>query len=344
MQYGLYLDFDNLVGGFEANLYIKGKVYTPFQRKFIPLLLKKFLQSLQINDKYPRFKKAFGEYHNLPFKELLNSVKKNYFVFLNDIGITPLNPFVVSSSKKNKNAADICLTLEVVNDLILKNIPLDAIVIFSGDIDFYPLISWVLAHTNKKIFLISFTDRLNKKYYNIFSHLIGLEYLIPAEFYLVTALDKSFHEILDNKDSYHDIVNLFNTSEANWLDNVIIKFNKFSIPYNKELNKIFEENLNKLKLSYEQFKNSFLKESSTNYENSLKEGLLNILNKYLKEEKKPFVSSGLIIKNLQTIADEKQLNSFFKKIIEENFLKEAGYEISEIKFDKDRVFFKITLK
>ena len=228
MRYGIYIDFDNLIGGFKANLHVKREEeLIPFQRRFIPVLLKKFLQALGLpnSNQPPRFKKVFAEYHNLPFKNLL---RPQPFVFLNNIGITPINPFVIGSGgkNKNKNASDISLTLEVVNDVILKNIPIDAIVLFSGDIDFYPLISWIREHTEKNVYLISFSDRLKKNYIDIFRHLIGWEYIIPAERFLISSIKASLNPVVLKSELGTEVFNslLEDMDQGkDWLQEVITK-------------------------------------------------------------------------------------------------------------------------
>ena len=191
MKYGVYIDFDNIIGGFKASLGIEDNNIHSFQKILFPVVLKKFLQNIRIvklENGNILFKKAFAEFHNLPIKKDLLRTEPQ--IFLNNIGIKPINPFVVRSGSKGKkkNAADISLTLEVINDLILKKNPLDAVVLCSGDIDFYPLISWIKEHTGKSIYLISFADDINGIYFDIFAHLENLENILYAEYFLFEAL------------------------------------------------------------------------------------------------------------------------------------------------------------
>lgn len=66
--------------------------------------------------------------------------------------LSKIPSFVSSGKRKNKNTSDIALTLEVVNDLIIKTISVVPVVISYGDINFYPLIAWIREHTDKGIF------------------------------------------------------------------------------------------------------------------------------------------------------------------------------------------------
>ncbi len=111
-----------------------------------------------------KYIKAFAEYENLPHKDRFNP---NIPSFLYNLGVKPVNPFVAysrNSGKENKNASDIALSLEVVSDILIKKNPIDLIIIASGDIDLYPLVSWIREYTDKEIFIASFENRLNNIY------------------------------------------------------------------------------------------------------------------------------------------------------------------------------------
>ena len=168
-RFCLYLDFDNIYGGCLDYLGIRtDESISPLQFEVFSRSLECFLRRLSLS--FPgecAVIKAFAEYENLPHIKVFNP---GIQIFLHNIGIKPINPFVSSGKKKkkNKNASDIALTLEVVNDLIVKRIPTDSVVICSGDIDFYPLISWIREHTDKNVYIMSFSKRTNKLYTKVF--------------------------------------------------------------------------------------------------------------------------------------------------------------------------------
>lgn len=168
-RYCIYLDFDNIYGGCLDYLGIKAtEPISPLQRAVFSRVLECFLSkipSLLLHYRECVFMKAFAEYENLPNSKVF---RPGIQIFLHNIGIRPISPFVSSGKRKNKNASDIALTLEVVNDLIIKGIPVNSVVICSGDIDFYPLIAWIREHTNKDIYIMSFSKRTSQVYGRVF--------------------------------------------------------------------------------------------------------------------------------------------------------------------------------
>jgi hypothetical protein len=165
-NYAVYLDFDNIYSGLLdfLNIRVKNEIPTKLQTLILKEVLKCLIYSLSIysNDK-AKYIKAFAEYENLPHKSIF---KPNIQAFLYNLGVKPVNPFVAYSnnSGKGKNASDIALSLEVVSDILIKENPINTLIIASGDIDLYPLISWIREYTNKKIFIASFKNRLNPIY------------------------------------------------------------------------------------------------------------------------------------------------------------------------------------
>jgi len=186
LNYAIYLDFDNIYNGLLDTLNIKAKPRskdekpTDFQIYILREVLKCLISSLSIVfPERAKYIKAFAEYENLPHKNRFNP---NIPLFLYNLGVKPVNPFVAyskSSRKKNKNASDIALSLEVVSDILIKKNPIDLIIIASGDIDLYPLVSWIREYTDKEIFIASFKNRLN----NIYKQVLDFSLVREISFY-----------------------------------------------------------------------------------------------------------------------------------------------------------------
>lgn len=174
---GLYIDFDNLYGAFLAHSATesrKDSKLTNLQKRLLPVLLEQFLKNVKTSIEYTfdlLYSKAFADYDKLPHKNFLNI---NVPVLLHNIGIKPYNPFISTGKHKNKNAADISLTLTVVEDLIIKRLDVKSVILFTGDIDFYPLISWLRENSGKRIYIMSFEDRLNSNYRKLMGEYIIL--------------------------------------------------------------------------------------------------------------------------------------------------------------------------
>ena len=114
-----------------------------------------------------RYIKAFADFSALPkqnevFSTTLGSL--GIIQFLHNIGIEPFSPFVRSASKRVKDASDRALILEIVEDIFFQKRSLDAIIIISGDADYYPLISFLKEHSNIQIYVCSFKDRISTLY------------------------------------------------------------------------------------------------------------------------------------------------------------------------------------
>jgi len=340
MNLGVYIDFDNLIGGFKANLGINEKDgLKDFQKILIPILLRIFLQKIGIPEKIPPegrkqilFKKIFAEYHNIPLKNLL---KPEPFVFLNNIGLKPINPYIISSRAKNKNASDISLTLEVVNDLIIKKNPIDGVVIFSGDIDFYPLISWIREHTAKEVYIISFSERLNRLYFEIFKHLIDYKHIIFAEIFIITSMLDLIHndvKKLNLKDKEIEILINQRENVKDWIhqtieklaskDLEIAKFKKASLL--KEFEKKLESFIDSIDKAMHSKK---IKDIEENDCFKFKLNLINGLKNWLKKKEK--ASTGLIIKNWfpkwGLSLSESEANECLKQLIESGELEKEGF-------------------
>jgi hypothetical protein len=179
LKTAIYVDFDNIYGGILDKLGIPAspnasRRITTFQIELLKEVVVRFFRKLKeslafvgedgINTSLhnPLCIKVFAEYENLPLSQRFFP---SMTVFLHNAGVVPINPFVAYSKKKeNRNAADVALVLTAIEDLLVKRIPAETVVICTCDIDLYPLILWLKEHTGKEILLASFSDRTNKLY------------------------------------------------------------------------------------------------------------------------------------------------------------------------------------
>jgi len=179
LKTAVYVDFDNIYGGILDKLGIPAnpnasKHVTSFQQAFLKEVLSRFFRKvkeiLALKEGYdiyfqshnPLCIKVFAEYENLP---LSKKFSPSMTAFLHNAGVIPINPFVAYSKKKeNRNAADIALVLTAIEDLLIKKIPAETVVVCTCDIDLYPLILWLKEHTGKEILLAGFSGRTNRLY------------------------------------------------------------------------------------------------------------------------------------------------------------------------------------
>jgi hypothetical protein len=181
----IYVDFDNIYGAVLDRLGISAdpKKVTVFQLELLKEVLKNFFRELKkslylvqsplssfsyIEEEIEREKhyclcvKVFAEYEMLPLSNLFSP---SIQIFLHNTGVTPLNPFIAfSKSRENRNAADLALALSVIEDVVVKRIPAEAIIVCTCDIDLYPLLVWLREHTGKEVYLGGFSKRTNSIY------------------------------------------------------------------------------------------------------------------------------------------------------------------------------------
>jgi hypothetical protein len=179
LKTAIYVDFDNIYGGILDKLGIPAspnasRQVTAFQVAFLKEVLVRFFRKLKeslafvgeysvnTSSHNPLCIKVFAEYENLPLSQRFSP---SMTAFLHNAGVVPINPFVAYSKKKeNRNAADVALVLTAIEDLLVKRIPAETVVICTCDIDLYPLILWLKEHTGKEILLAGFSDRTNRLY------------------------------------------------------------------------------------------------------------------------------------------------------------------------------------
>ena len=175
---GVYLDFDNLWGGLLRELGIdpkerKQKNYglLPVEVEIVKELLMKFLPyflyfgleekfTVRNTESHVRYIKAFAVFSQLPFANQIGDIQN----LLHNVGIEPFPSFIAQNTK---DASDRALILEVVEDVFFNQLPVDIVVIGSGDIDFYPLVSFFYEHSNKSLYILSFENSLSSLYREI---------------------------------------------------------------------------------------------------------------------------------------------------------------------------------
>lgn len=177
---GIYLDWDNIWGGILDFLSIK---YDPTNPPPLTIsqkqLIEKFVAELPIivaelpiklHENLPdiRFIKAFADFDRLPYA---NSFSPSITEMLYNAEIEPHPSFVKAGRVKLKDASDRTLILEVIEDIFFTDKTIDCVVIGSGDVDFYPLVTFIREHSNKKVSLLSFSKGLSH-FYNKISYLV----------------------------------------------------------------------------------------------------------------------------------------------------------------------------
>lgn len=197
-QLGLYIDLDNIYGACLDHFGIKvgNSKFLEYERCIIEqflyslyLIRSLMVDSLDRNDINIRFVKAFAEFENLPFSKTINIQQ-----ILSSVGIKLITPFYVKAGKrKNKNASDIQLALEVATDLSIKRLDLDGIAIFSGDIDMYPVASWIKEHFGRDVYIVSYSKRINSIYQNLgnFVKVLYIDELFRHTYYKCRHLESS---------------------------------------------------------------------------------------------------------------------------------------------------------
>lgn len=180
---GIYLDFDNIWGGILRKLEIDAKDRQEHSISLHPIEVKVFkdiLSSLgkflywglklkfsSYSDEYGsdvyakvRYIKAFAVFSKLPFANKIGDVQ----TILHNSGIEPISSFI---AKEVKDASDRVLILEVIEDIFFNKLPIDTVIIGSGDIDFYPFVSFFYEHSDKELYLLSFKEEVSSLYKQI---------------------------------------------------------------------------------------------------------------------------------------------------------------------------------
>ncbi len=246
--------------------------------------------------------KVFAEYENLPHAQRFSPGLPTQ---LHQVGATPFTPFIPHKKKKKaRNSADLALALSAIEDLTIKKIPADRVVIATCDIDLYPLIVWLKEHTGLPIILATFRERVNSIYLSTLRN----NEILYFDFQIEKAIKNSIHYLLNDK--LETVKQIIKSEDLNYLK----RFHDSKNPYDSILYKWeLDEFLEKLGTNSPQSQNI-----EANYE-KFKTKLLKALLSWIDRDRE--VKTGLIIGswlprwNLNISTEE--ANEYLKRFIEE---------------------------
>jgi len=162
----IYIDFENLWYSILVieESFINPKEITKEIEQNLINKLKEILNKLInfLNKTYfteIRFIKAYADFANLFLADKLKIIN-----ILRSMGIETITSYVRGS----KDMSDRALIIGVIEDLLHENENLSKVFILTGDIDFYPLFEFMSKNYTKDFFVVSFENRLNSKYREIF--------------------------------------------------------------------------------------------------------------------------------------------------------------------------------
>ena len=207
---GIYIDFENLwysilvieesfINPKEINEQIEQNLINKLKEIINELI--NFLNKTYFTE--IRFIKAYADFANLFLADKLKIIN-----VLRSMGIETVTSYVRGS----KDMSDRALIIGVIEDLLHENENLSKVFILTGDIDFYPLYEFISKNYTKDFFIISFENRLNSKYKEIF-------FLKDK----IIDLDNILNDVLNNKKSreleeYKKKLAIKNHMERNKLD------------------------------------------------------------------------------------------------------------------------------
>jgi len=245
--------------------------------------------------------KVFAEYENLPHAQRFSPSLPTQ---LHQVGATPFTPFIpYKKKKKARNSADLALALSAIEDLTIKKIPADGVVIATCDIDLYPLIIWLKEHTGLPIILATFEKRVN----SIYRSILRENEIFPLDLKIKRAVRISIQNFAVN----NKLKSVIRSEDFPYLRRVLHSLFPAEELESGELGKILEklENI---------FSSSQNIEEGENYE-VFKTKLLKALLSWIKRDRE--VKTGLIIEswlprwNLNLSVEE--ANEYLKRFIEE---------------------------
>ncbi len=161
----VFIDFDNIYSGvidIIPDLFKKeendkeklDKIYY-WLDKIIDAIIKHYK-----NEKiYIRGIVAYANFNSLPYSNKLNIID-----YLHKNGIKTVFPYI----RNNKDMSDRALIIGVIEEIFFNPVYIDYIILLTGDIDYLPLLDFINSKTDKFIELISFENRFNSAYKNIY--------------------------------------------------------------------------------------------------------------------------------------------------------------------------------
>ncbi len=172
---GMYIDFDNYYAGLldmiENVYYLNDeKVYKEIEKeldKNIHDLLNKIENPFKDNNKNEQknnivYAKAFSDFNRLPYNESINIID-----ILHKNGIKTFYPYV----RKNKDMSDRALIINVIEDIFFKQKEsnnIDTLILLTGDIDYLPLLDFLIEYSKINFYLLTFKNRYSLAYKDIF--------------------------------------------------------------------------------------------------------------------------------------------------------------------------------
>lgn len=166
---GIYLDFDNIWGGILDFLSIKydpqsPTPLTPAQKNQVEQFISELPSNLNSILPDIRFMKAFADFDRLPYAA---SFSPSITSILYNSEIEPHPSFVKAGKVKLKDASDRTLMLEIIEDVFFTKKGIDCVVIGSGDVDFYPIMTFLREHSDKKVSVLAFRHGFSSFYSKI---------------------------------------------------------------------------------------------------------------------------------------------------------------------------------
>jgi len=181
----IYIDFENF---WYSVLLIEDSFVNPKELKSnngikenlkqqLKKLITEIIKYIEQNHKTEvRFIKAFADFNNLPIANELKIIDE-----IREMGIETITPYVSGY----KDMSDRALIVSVMEDLLHENENLEKIFIITGDIDYYPLFEFISKNYKNEFYIVSFRNRLSRKYESVFfmkNRIIQLDSLIREDF------------------------------------------------------------------------------------------------------------------------------------------------------------------
>jgi len=182
---GIYIDFGIAYERIlkKLNISFDPDQVTDFQLEFLKRIIERFFGKLcrvlmfSENDRTllhtPVCLKAITTYEKLPLSEKFHP---NFKVFLYSIGVTPVNSYSPLLGSGEGSSSVFILT--VIEDLLVKKIPVDSVVISTSNTELLPLITWLREHTGKEIVHASFPCEKKNLFNNPASKFIDLNWYL----------------------------------------------------------------------------------------------------------------------------------------------------------------------
>ena len=187
---GIYIDFDNIWASIldnvptllKRNIEEDKKVQIDIEKEFIQTI-DKIVQFSSTKNLNIKFIKAFSDFDKLLFSKYINVID-----ILHSKGIQTNMPYV----RNNKDMSDRALIISAIKDIAIDNREINKMLLLTGDIDYLPLFEFLSESTNIEFELLSFKNRFNKGYNEVF-------YLKNKIHFIDTLVEKDSIKLEDEK-------------------------------------------------------------------------------------------------------------------------------------------------